>query len=304
VPGFGDQANKQVDTLIFTRNMLLVGGLFTTINGVSREHLASLDPVTGVPTSYANFAISGNYPPGTGTRIWNMQLSHVGDRLLAEGVFTSIGGIDRQQVVMFDLGQDSLTVDPWYAVELNHQCQLLNAFYARAAAWSPNDGMVYLGTTGGRPLTGPGSKRGQPRAGLCDAASAFPSLPRVVYHKWINYTGCDSYYSVVADTGVVYLGGHQRWTDNPDGCDAAGPGALVRNGIVALDMKTGMTTAWDPERSRGFGADDLVLTEAGLWIGSDNFSDGLAQMCGGETNKGGICFLPRQALPKANAVGQ
>jgi hypothetical protein len=36
----------------------------------------------------------------------------------------------------------------------------------------------------------------------------------------------------------------------------------------------------------------MVLTSAGLWVASDNFSDGKAQMCGGQKNHGGICFLP------------
>jgi hypothetical protein len=43
-------------------------------------------------------------------------------------------------------------------------------------------------------------------------------------------------------------------------------------------------------RDRGLGADDMLLTGAGLWIASDNL-DG-SQMCGGVQNLSGICFLP------------
>jgi hypothetical protein len=43
-------------------------------------------------------------------------------------------------------------------------------------------------------------------------------------------------------------------------------------------------------RDRGLGADDMLVTSAGLWIASDNLDD--SQMCGGVENLSGICFLP------------
>jgi hypothetical protein len=48
---------------------------------------------------------------------------------------------------------------------------------------------------------------------------------------------------------------------------------------------------WNPTRARGLGADDMLLTSAGLWIASDNF-DGSDQ-CGGVTGHSGICFMPK-----------
>ena len=44
------------------------------------------------------------------------------------------------------------------------------------------------------------------------------------------------------------------------------------------------------ERSRGNGADDMLVTSAGLWIASDNF--GNSQTCGFTSGLSGICFLP------------
>jgi hypothetical protein len=113
-----------------------------------------------------------------------------------------------------------------------------------------------------------------------------------VSHTWVNYTGCDSYYAVVADADNVYVGGHERWANNPFACDRAGTGALSRPGMASLSPTTGLATSWNPTRSLGHGANDMVITSAGLWVASDNFTDGLAQKCGGVTNKGGICFLP------------
>jgi hypothetical protein len=289
---FRHEASSEVDTLIFTRGMLLVGGTFTSINGAARSRLASLSPVTGVPTTYADLEVTGAYP-NTWTRIYNAQLSHAGDRLLVEGVFTSIGGVPRQQIAMLDLGDEALKVDRWYAREFDSPCQPDVPFFVRDAAWSPTDRTVFVAATGGRPASGPGSKRRDPRAGLCDAASAFVSRPKTVTHRWVNYTGCDSYYSVVADAGVVYFSGHERWANNGLGCDHGGPGSVPRPGIAALRSTTGRPLAWNPTRSLGFGAVDLVLTPAGLWVASDNYRDGAAQFCAGASNKGGICFLPR-----------
>jgi hypothetical protein len=46
---------------------------------------------------------------------------------------------------------------------------------------------------------------------------------------------------------------------------------------------------FNPTRSRGIGADDLLLTRAGLWIASDNYQG--SQMCGKVNGLSGICFL-------------
>ena len=48
-------------------------------------------------------------------------------------------------------------------------------------------------------------------------------------------------------------------------------------------------SSWNPTRSRGAGADDLVVAFGGLWVGSDNKN--AAIQCGREYHPG-ICFLP------------
>jgi hypothetical protein len=49
-------------------------------------------------------------------------------------------------------------------------------------------------------------------------------------------------------------------------------------------------TAGFYSRDRGLGADDMLLTSAGLWIASDN--DFGSSKCGGVSGHAGICFLP------------
>ena len=90
-----------------------------------------------------------------------------------------------------------------------------------------------MATTGYKPTGTPAGAT--PRTGPCDAAIAYPSTQTSVTHKWINYTGCDSLYSTAADASTAYFGGHERWSQNPNDCDAAGPGAIVAPGMEGLD---------------------------------------------------------------------
>jgi len=74
----------------------------------------------------------------------------------------------------------------------------------------------------------------------------------------------------VAITGAaVYVQGHQRWMDNPLGDDDAGPGAVEREGIGAIDPESGDALPWNPGKTRGVGGKDMLATGAGLWVGSD-----------------------------------
>lgn len=289
--GFTRNAAGQVFTVQYTHGQVLVGGNFLNINGASRTLLASLNPTTGAVTSYLNVNIQGTYP-SAGRKIHNSALSHSGSKILIEGVFTSINGQPRQQIAMLDLDGTTVALDGWRATELERPCAPIESFFARDANWSPDDQTVYTATTGYKPASGPGSLNSQPRSGLCDAAAAFPATASTVTSKWINYTGCDSYYSVAADDQNVYVSGHERWANNGFACDSKGPGALDRPGIASIGTATGLATAWNPTRALGKGSDDLVLTTAGLWVASDNWSDGFAQKCGGLTNHGGICFFP------------
>ena len=188
---------------------------------------------------------------------------------------------------MLNLTGSSAVVTGWTSPEFNSECVDAEAFYLRAGSWSPDDGTVYIATTGFHPLGGPTGAT--PRTGLCDAAAAFPATHAPVGHKWINYTGCDSLFSTAADTNTAYFGGHERWFDNPDDCDAAGPGAVSAPGMAGLAPSNG-AIVWNPTRSRGLGADDMLVTGAGLWIASDNAFG--SSKCGGVGGHAGICFMP------------
>jgi hypothetical protein len=309
VPGFKDNASGEVETLAVANGHLLAGGAFKGINGsTSDPYFASLSPATGRDDGFAHLNISGHYVfpkvDNNPTKVYNQQISHGGGLDLVEGDFTSVSGQGRQQVFMLDLSGPTAQVTGWSSPEFDgsqgnlphgyaYQCWRTEPFYIRAAAWSPDDSTVYLAATGLQPWNW---SAGNPRIGLCDAVSAFRSTPTEVTHEWVNYTGCDSLYSVAADSSAVYIGGHERWAGNTNGCNHQGAGALPAPGLGGFSPSNGALitnssgTAGLYSRSRGRGADDLLVTGAGLWVASDNFGGGTS--CGGKSGYAGICFLP------------
>jgi len=306
--GFKDNASGEVNTLAVAHGHLLAGGAFKGINGTTTDpYFASLSPVSGQDDGFAHLNISGHYVyPGVKTnptKVYNQQLSHGGTLDLVEGDFTSVGGVGRQQIFMLDLGGPAAAVTGWSSPEWDgsqgnlpggyaYQCSVKEAAYIRAAAWSPDDSTVYTSATGFEPWNWSTTK---PRTGLCDAVAAFPATQAEVTHKWINYTGCDSLYSVGADSSAVYIGGHERWANNTNGCNHQGTGALPAPGLGGFNPATGALitnasgTAGLYSRSRGRGADDLLVTSAGLWVASDNFGGNTS--CGGVSGFSGLCFL-------------
>jgi hypothetical protein len=317
VSTFAHSASAQVETLVGANGHILVGGYYKTIsNSAADPYMTSLNPTTGRDDGFLHLSISGNYQfsgvTSNATRVYNQSLSHSGQYDLVMGDFTSAGGLPRQQIFMLDLSTSPATVTGWTSPEWDgsmgelstsnpggypYECATVEPFYLQAAAWSPDDQNIYIATTGYHPNGFPTGS--YPRTGLCDAAAAFPATinpapqadasPGYVLHEWVNYTGCDSYYSVAADAATVYVAGHERWASNPNGCDYAGPGAIAAPGMVGLSPTDG-SVVWNPTRGRGLGADDMMITGAGLWIGSDNL--GNTQGCAGKSGHAGVCFLP------------
>jgi hypothetical protein len=279
ITGFAPAPTGEVFTLKLIGSRLFVGGGFSHIDNVGRVALATVNPTSGALDNYVSLGITGTLPNST-TKIYNFSLSPNGKKLLAMGSFLKVGGQARQQIFMLDLGTSSATVDKWYSPYFSMSCTASEPLWDKAAAWSPEGGSIYIATTGYHG-TSP----------LCDATSKFAATASSTLKPvWINKTGCDSLYAVVADDYNVYVGGHQRWLGNPAGCDKAGPGAFSRPGIGGLVPGTGAVTSWNPTRDRGHGADDLLLTSAGLWVASDTYDS--STLCAGKYHPG-ICFFPK-----------
>ena len=281
---FAHSANAGVNTLAAVNGHLLVGGNFTAINGASIPYMVSLSPSTGKSDGFLNLSIHGS-------KIYNQQISHGRTLDLVEGAVSSVGGVTRHQIFMLNVGGAKAPVRGCNPHFYNFSCLL--SLGARAPAWSPHDSTVYVATTGYHVS---GSSTHGPQNGPCDVALAYPATQTSLSHEWINYTGCDSLYSVAADSKGAYFGGHERWSMNQEACDTLGAGGYNAPGMEGLDPANGNlfvnagNTAGYYSRARGLGADDMLITNAGLWIASDN-SDGSAS-CGGVAGLAGICLLP------------
>ena len=297
VQGFAHNANNAVDTVLLAGSHLLAGGTFTTINKSKNRYYVSLNPTTGLDDGYLNLHISGRYvypgSAGISTGIYNQELSPAvyGSYVLAEGVFTSVGGFARHQIFMMHLAANHGVVTAWYSTAFNGYCTAKVPFYVHDAAWAPDGSAIYVADTGLAPDNWHGTF---PLTGLCDAAAGFNSNRAEVSPNWINYTGCDSFYSVAADGSAVYAAGHPRWSQNPNACNAEGSGAIPARGLQGLSPSTGdlllnssNTALYTMARAN---ASDMLVTSAGLWIASSNRFG--SDSCGGVSGLAGICLLP------------
>jgi hypothetical protein len=310
VTAFGHStAGGQVETLASVGGHILVGGYFKWINGSGvNPYMTSVNPTTGLNDHFVHLNITGFYhycsdkhhcTKGKTSSVQNQQLSHTGDYDLVEGDFTSVGGLHREQIFMLNLTTKPASVTPWTSAQWDgsdtsepYRCIPKEAFYIRSAAWGPGDSTVYIADTGDHPLNG--TQGTTLRTGLCDAVAAFPATMGSVTDNWIEYAGCDSYYSVAADTGAVYAAGHPRWADNSHGCNRAGVGAIPDQGLQGLhptggtvELRTNGKPVYTMSRAN---ASNMLLTTAGLWISSSNRFG--SQACGQMPDHSGICFLP------------
>ena len=251
---------RPVSDLDFVDGRLIVAGSFN-------RRLVALDPATGDNTGYIGLDISGSVKVnGAGpTEVWRIAVNPAGTRLVGIGNFTTVGGQSRARAFMLDLGAGSATVNPWYYQPLVNNCRA-NSLRAqlRDVDFSPDGSYFVVAATGFLPGTG-GINRD-----ICDAAARFETtISNPFRPTWINYTGGDTLHSVAVTGAAVYVGGHQRWLDNPFGSNSAGPGAVSREGIGAINPSTGKALPWNPGKTRGVGNKFIYPTSSGIWFGSD-----------------------------------
>jgi hypothetical protein len=258
ITAFKGKTNARVKDMAVSGGRLYIGGTFATVNGVARSALAAVDPVTGALSNDVNLAFTG---PRTGTvNVDKFDITPDGSRLIAIGNWTYVDGLQRDQIVMVDLTTSPVGVADWATTRYQQQCARVFATYMRDIDISADGSYFVVGTTGAY------------RAGsMCDTAGRWETgrTGSGQQPTWVNYTGGDTLYSVAITGTAVYVGGHQRWMNNSFAGDRAGPGAVAREGIAALDPVNGLPLSWDPGRDRGVGVFSLVSTPQGLWIGSD-----------------------------------
>jgi hypothetical protein len=295
VPGL-KAPNKAVNEVVVRGTRLYIGGAFTNVGGAGtpRTALAALDTGSGAVLASVNVSFAGLHNGGA-TNITRMDVTPDGSTLVAVGNFTTVGGQPREQIAMINNLAVNAAVSSWHTSKYEGQCAGVFDTYMRDIDISP-DGSYFA-------VTATGAYSGGVTSGtLCDTTTRWETnrtgdgqLP-----TWIDYTGGDTTYGVAITGAAIYVGGHMRWENNPFQGDQAGPGAVPREGIAALDPVNGLPLSWNPGRTRGVGAQALFATATGLWVGSDTDKIGNPR----ETHSR-IAFMPLAGgttVPQVNAA--
>lgn len=287
VPGFKNPSpNGSVLDLALVGNRILLAGTFTTVAALPRAGLASLNATTGDVDEYLKVAVdtNHNWPSGTAKApvgVGKLAASPDGTRLVAIGNFKHADGLDRDQVALIQLGADSATVDAdWKTLRYTPACSK-NSFdsYVRDVDFSP-DGSYFVIATSGAGYNGT----------LCDSAARFDIAVtgQDVQPVWQAATGQDSLLSVAVADNAVYVGGHQKWMNAVQSGADEQAGQVPRPGLAALDPQNGIPLTWNPGRHpRGIGAEELLATDNGVYVGSDTEYIG-----NGEYRRARLAFFP------------
>ena len=258
-----------VNDIVVRGSRVFIGGTFTQVGGKNHSEIASLAVSNGALDAYMDVQLTGHHnDTGSGAQGWPgvvaFDITADGSRLVAVGNFKYADGLLRDQIVQLDLGAGGAAVrTDWATNRLSDQCYNW-AFdsWVRDVSFSPDDAYFVVSGTGGGV-----------RGTLCDAASRFESSTASTDAQptWVSETGGDTTWANAITPGAVYVGGHQRWANNPYGVDNASPGAVPRPGIMALDPISGRPLSWNPGRNpAGIAVYALLATSEGLYMGSNN----------------------------------
>lgn len=306
-------AEGQIDTAFkppFSRGLVyeieLVNG-HLIVAGSAGSKLMSLNPLTGASDGMIKKAISGQvcvvtdgtqYCSWGSTAVYNFAVH--GSRLVAVGNFTTVDGQSRSKFFMLNLDSAGSTVSGWYYPGFAKRCATEHPrriAYLQGIDFNPSGTAFSVAATGQIPDTSSDiwyqrlGDNNKPNTTVCDAIGRF-NVSDATKPVWINYTGGDSMW-VAADTGAaVYVQGHFKYVDNPDGYASqpigdktSGAPAARRAGIAAIDPSTGLALPWNPAVPTSMGGKALEATSAGLWVGSNS------KKFGAETHYG-IAFAP------------
>lgn len=301
--GFTANASALVQALVVRDGWLYAGGKFATVNGITRAGLARLDPASGAVDPGLDLPLTD--PPRGTMGVQGLDVDPEGSSLVVVGNFSRVGGQDRVQIAMLDLSTSPVSVENWQTsvfpvwnpdVANATWCSSTFESYMRDVDFAPDGSYFVVSTSGAN------------RANrLCDTVTRWEAGARGtgLQPTWVDASGGDSLTAVAVTGEAVYVGGHQRWMNNPyialacGDCPGPGPGGVAREGIAALDPVTGLPFTWNPGRTRGYGVTAFLGTADGLWVGSDT------DVLGRETHRklgffplaGGIDVPPNNPYP-------
>src|SRR5829696_6638747 len=250
---FNPNLSGSANSLDTDGTYVYVGGTFKNVGGTAnpRGGLAAYDKDTMALLPQVNVPFTGLYNGGA-TNIKRFDLSPDGTKLVAVGNFTTVGGQTRAQIAMLNTppaGTASLAGWSTNRFDQAHNSGCASVFdtFMRDVDFSP-DGSYFAVTTTG--AFGGGANSGT----LCDTTTRWETNSTGNEPSWADYTGGDTTYGIAVTGAAICVGGHMRWENNSFEGDQAGPGAVPREGIAALDPVNGLPLSWNPTRARGVGA--------------------------------------------------
>ena len=262
-----------VRDLRYRHGRLIVIGTFKRVGGAAHEGIVALNGRTGSVAKTIRFQLTGHHNQGsTGVRgrgPWSLDISPDGRRMIVIGNFKRAGGLVRDQIAMFAWVDRHWSLrKAWATKQYRPVCnpQTYDS-YVRDVDFSPSGAFFVVSAAGGA-VTGT----------LCDSSARFNtrSTGSDVKPVWVSRTGGDSLNAVEITQAAVFVGGHQRWANNPHGHDDSGAGAVPRPGLAALDPSNGLPLRWNPGRNpRGVSVFALKATGTGLYMGSDTCCIGI-----------------------------
>lgn len=277
IASFQPKPNRIVTDLVNRNGLLYASGEFATIHGQAFSGLARLNQTSGVPDPTLNLPFTDpRVDPvhGGRMRVWRIDVTPDGTRLVAAGNFMQVGGVPRVQIAVLDLSTTPATVSSWqadYFPLLTDQatpwCSSIFPWYIRGLDISP-DGSYFAVSTTGANIPGHPS---------CDSLSRWnpygqgPQQP-----TWTTSMGGDTPETVLITGAAIYVGGHEQWVNDPYNpircgvCPNPFPGGVARKGFEAHDPLNGLPFTWNPGRNpRGKGVLAMVSTPTGFFFGSD-----------------------------------
>lgn len=253
--------NGGVSDLAYESGRVFIAGGFDRLGRHRRTALAELAPIDGAVRPSLDLRVKGGHFGGR-AQVSKLDVTPNGRRMVVVGNFVAVGGERRVEVAMLNLGGDRVRVARWRTGRFRPHCADPYYHITRDVQFAPDGSYFVIVATGAY-------SHGPPK--LCDSASRWETAAHggSVQPTWVDWTGGDSLYATVLTDTAVYVGGHQRWLNNPYAGNAHGPGAVPRAGIAALDPVNGLPLSWNPGRTRGHGVEELYATAKGLYMGSD-----------------------------------